>query len=168
MAACPQCQGELPEKSESGQCPHCGHAWGTLRLGGLGTLTSVVTEIGYGVDKSWLEQWGQMERSYKKLQELYAATGAGNQEAQTIVKDFFIHCWHLGDWLSKDKGTSVTWPEIKTLLQSEIDINICNAMANTSKHHTRFPNETSARVSSLKLHPKFEATIEVSPPSGPT
>ncbi|WP_426977902.1 hypothetical protein ACQCSU_01750 [Pseudarthrobacter sp. O4] len=123
-------------------------------------------EVGYGVQKSWLEQWGQVERSYKKVQNLYAGT-VDNQEALTTVKDFFIHSWHLGDWLKKDPEISVKHEDIGTLLQSEPDLQICNAFANTSKHHTLDrANAMSARVSSVVTQPQGQVTIEISTSSG--
>lgn len=169
MATCSQCQRELPEVSESGRCPHCGHAYATVHLGAVGVMDAVVTEIGYGVDKSWLEQWGQVERSYKKLQELYSASVVDNQEAQTIVKDFFTHCWHLKDWLDKDTTISVRGKDVWSLHDAELDLQICRAMANTSKHHTlKDKAEMSARVGTVILQPHGKATIEVTDPATST
>lgn len=162
MVTCPNCHHDLPEDSESGRCPHCGHAWIKSNFTGAGTLEVTRIEIGYGAQKSWLEQWGQVERSYKKIQDLYKATAVDNLEAQTVLKDFFMHSWHLGEWLAKDSETSVQGPEIKALLDSEPDIEICNAMANTAKHYSRGPKAMSARVSSLVTKPHGKAAIEIS------
>lgn len=154
MATCPNCQGELPEESESGQCPHCGHAWGVVHLDSVAILDVVHAEVGYGTAKSWIEQWGQAERSYKKLENLYTAT-ADNQEAMTVVKDFFIHCWHISDWLREDPATNVKFEDIGALLRREFDMKVCNAMANTSKHYD-LEDKMTARVSSVVTQPQCE------------
>jgi hypothetical protein len=162
MANCSQCQGELPEQTESGRCPHCGHAWAVVHLDGVGILDSVVTEIGYGIEKSWLEQWGVVERSYSKLQELYSIAVDDNQVAQSVVKDFFIHSWHLIDWLDKDPSIAVTGGQVWSFVKREPDLLAGRAMANTSKHHTlKDPNDMTARVKSVVLQPHGKATLEI-------
>jgi hypothetical protein len=165
MAKCPSCQNDLPENNNAGQCPHCGHGLIGVQLGGEGTLEISKVEVGYGAQKSWLEQWGQVERSYKKVQSLYTGP-VDNQEATTLVKDFFAHSWHLSDWLAKDTATSVQKRDIGTLLQSEPDLKICNAIANTSKHYSRGENAMSARVSSVVTKPQGQITIEISTTGG--
>lgn len=167
MTSCPECQGELPEESESGQCPHCGHAWGAHLVGGIGILDVVKVEVGYGAKKSWLEQWGLVERSFKKLQELYTTDGVDNQDARTIVKDFFLHSWHLKDWISADSDISVTNKEVWSLFESEPDLQVCRAMANTAKHHTlKDIDEMTARVSSVVTQPQCQVKIEASTTDG--
>lgn len=166
MATCPNCQRDLPEDRESGRCPHCGHAWIRSNFTGAGTLEVTRVEIGYGAQKSWLEQWGQVERSYEKIQDLYQAAAIDNQEAQTVLGDFFLHDSHLGEWLAKDPDTSVQEPDIKALLDSEPDMKICNAMAYTAKNYSRSPDAISARVSSLVTKPHGKATIEISTNGG--
>lgn len=166
MAKCPNCLEDLPANSRAWRCPHCGHAVIGVQLGGEGTLTISKVEVGYGAQKSWLEQWGQVERSYKKVQGLYTGP-VDNQEATSVVKDFFIHCWHLHDWLLHDPSTSVQWPDVDTLLKGEPDLQICRAIANTSKHHTlKSANAMSARVSSIVTQPQGQVTLEISTASG--
>jgi hypothetical protein len=166
MATCPKCQRDLPEDSKSGRCPHCGHAWAGVPLGGAGIPEVAKVEVGYGVPKSWLEQWGQVERSYKKVQNLSAGT-ADHPEALTAVKDFFIHSWHLGDWLKNDPEISVKHEDIDTLLQSEPDLQIGNAFATTPQHDSPGrANAVSARVSPAGTQPQRQVTIEISTTSG--
>jgi hypothetical protein len=166
MATCPNCQRDLPEDSKSGRCPHCGHAWAGVPLGGLGIPEGAKVEVGYGAEKSWLEQWGQVERSYQKVQNLSAGT-VDNQEALTAVKDFFIHSWHLGDWLVDDAETTVQQQDIDSLLQSEPDLLAGSALANTPTHHTpEGADAISARVNPAGAQPQGQLTIEISTPSG--
>lgn len=164
MATCPSCHRDLTEDSESGQCPHCGHAWGVLKLGGVGVLDVVKAEVGFGAEKSWIEQWGQVERSYKKVQDLYMTT-VDNQDALTVVKDFFVHTWHLQDWLKRDPATNVGYEDIGALLRSEFDMKVCNAMANTTKHYD-LDEKMTARVSSVVTQPKGQVAIEISETDG--
>jgi hypothetical protein len=166
MATCPNCQRDLPEDSKSGRCPHCGHAWAAVQPGRLGIPDVAKVEVGYGAQKSWLEQWGQIERSYQKVQNLYTGT-VDNQDALTTVKDFFIHSWHLGGWLVDDAETTVRQQDIDALLQSEPDLLACNALANTPEHHTLDrANAFSARVSPVATQPQGRVTIEISTNSG--
>jgi hypothetical protein len=123
-------------------------------------------EVGYGAQKSWLEQWGQVERSYKKVQNLSAGT-VDHQEALTAVKDFCIHSWHLGDWLMEDAETNVQQQDIDSLLQSEPDLLACNALATTPQHQTLDrANVISARVSPAGTQPQGRVVIEISTSSG--
>lgn len=162
MATCSNCQGELPEESESGQCSHCGHAWGALHLEAVVILDVVGTEVGYGAEKSWLEQWGVVERSYRKLQELYSTAVDHNDVAQSVVKDFFIHSWHLLDWLDKDPSIAVTAGQVWSFVKREPDLLVGRAMANTAKHHTlKDPGDMTARVKSVVLQPQGKATLEI-------
>lgn len=165
MINCPSCGREQPEDLESGQCRHCGHAWGVLKLDSMGILDFVKAEVGYGAEKSWLEQWGQVQRSYMKVQNLYTAD-VHNEDAQSVVKDFFIHCWHLSDWLKKDPATSVGREDIGALLSTEYDMRVCNAMANTSKHHTLVDGKMSVRVSRMVTQPQAQVTLEITPVEG--
>lgn len=87
MATCSKCHSDLPEDSESGRCPYCGHAGTGMYLAGRGMVDAVKAEIGYGPEKSWREQWGQVERSYKKVQDLYTDV-VDSQEALMMVKIF--------------------------------------------------------------------------------
>jgi hypothetical protein len=139
---------------------------GRLHLDGVGIFDVVKAEVGYGPKKSWLEQWGQVERSHKKLENLYTAT-ADNQDAMTVVKDFFVHCWHVSDWLRKDPATNIEFDDIGTLLNSDFDMRICNAMANTTKHFD-LDGKMTARVSSVVTQPQCQVTIEIAPTDGST
>lgn len=134
MSQCPNCKTELSEDN-SGPCPVCGHAFATLQLAGVGILDVVKAEVGYGPQKSWLEQWGVVERSYQQLKGIYDSP-VDNQVATSTAKDFFIHCWHLKDWLVEDPAIGVVSADIGILLGNDPDLKLCNAMANTSKHHT--------------------------------
>lgn len=165
MATCPNCQRDLPEDSRSGRCPHCGHVWAGGPLGGPGIPDVAKVEVGYGAEKSWLEQWGQVERSFKKVQNLYAGT-VDNQEALTTVKDFFIHSRHLGDWLVDDGETNVQQQDIDTLLQSDPALKVCDALASTPNQTPDRANAISAHVSSAVTQPQGQVTIEISTSSG--
>lgn len=161
MATCPNCQRDLPEDSKSGRCPHCGHAWAGAQPGGTGIPGGAKVEVGYGAPKSWLEQWGQVEHSYKRVQNLQAGP-VDNQEAPTAVKDFSIHSRHLGDWLVDDTETTVQQQDIDTLLESEPDLQICNALADTPAHQTPGrANAISARVSPVGAQ-HGQVTVEIS------
>lgn len=167
MATCPNCQRDLPEDSKPGRCPYCGHALGTgVQPGGVGRVDAAKVEVGYGAPKSWLEQWGQVERSYKKVQNL-SVGAADHQEALTAVKDFFIHSWHLGNWLVDDAETSVQQQDIETLLQSDPGLQICKALATMPKHQTLDrAHGISAPVSLVATQPQGQVVIEISTPSG--
>lgn len=166
MATCLNCRRDLPEDSRSGRCPHCGHALPDVQPGGVGVSGGAKVEVGYGAGKSWLEQWGQVERSYQKVQSL-SAGAVDNQEALMAVKDFFIHSRHLGEWLVDDVETSVQQQDIDTLLHSEPDLQTGNALANTSKH--QIPGSVdavSARVSPEITQPQGQVAIEIPTSSG--
>ncbi|MET3934851.1 hypothetical protein [Arthrobacter sp. OAP107] len=164
MSQCLNCNSEFPSDN-AGPCPVCGHASATLDLSGVGILDVATAEVGYGPQKSWLEQWGVVERSYEKLKGIYDSL-TDNQIATSTVKEFFIHCWHLKDWLVEDREISVESADIGVLLRTEPDLKVCNAMANTSKHHTLSPGKVSARVVSVVTQPKGQVTIEITSTSG--
>ncbi|MDN4611464.1 hypothetical protein [Arthrobacter burdickii] len=136
-----------------------------MHLDGIGIFDAVHVEVGFGAEKSWLEQWGLVERAYKRVQDLYAAGSVDNREAQAVVKEFFIHSWHLSDWLRKDPSTSVRFEDIGTLVTSQPDMRVCNAMANTSKHFD-LDGKMTARVSRVVVHPQCLVTIEITRTTG--
>lgn len=167
MATCPGCQSDLPEDLESGQCPHCNHAWGVLKRDGVGITDTVTVAVGWGAERSWLEQWGEIERTHTKLQNLYSSAAEDAREPTSVVKTFFIQCWHLSDWLRHDKATSVQKSDTDSLRDSEPDMKICAAMANSTKHHTLDkPEWTTARVSTITTEPTCQVTIEILRTSG--
>lgn len=66
------------------------------------------------------------------------------------LENFFTQCLHLGDWLWEDTATSLTKLQVQGFITNDPALRVCDAMANTSKHHTRNkPGAMTARISTV-------------------
>lgn len=81
------------------------------------------------------DKYKKVIRYHKKLEKLQTNNGnkISNTDSRDLVEDFFNHCYHLKDWLKKDK---------KILLMNDVEdfINNCKYLSlaadycNTFKH----------------------------------
>jgi hypothetical protein len=122
--------------------------------------------IGFSDTLSWTEQWSDVKHSYANLQDLYrTAENVPNDEVRRVVKEFFVQCWHMWDWLLRDQDVPITEAILKSFYQGNIPLKLCNAMANTSKHHTR-DSGTTAVVKTVKFSTTITVDIATTNPAG--
>lgn len=166
---CAKCGTALNDMPADQFCPSCGsgerhyrvHLTDTLRV-----ASSIDLEVSYPLNRSWAEQWADVQASYAALQHAYTSgERIDNHELRRLIKNFFTQCWHMWDWLLHDPTTPVTETLLQAFCNGNGPLSLCNAMANTTKHHTR-TGGTTARVKSVKLGSSVSALIEHSNPPG--
>jgi hypothetical protein len=145
MKTCSGCGEELDDDLK-GPCPDCGATGttATLLLKNQ-TLTlnerGICTEYAYGTSNPWQEQWANVRDLLKEIERYYQPGDfPGDRTVKRNVKYFFLECFHLGDWLWEDKATKakIKEPVVKKFILADRGaLEICEAVANTSKHHTR-------------------------------
>lgn len=139
---------------ESTVCPRCGatSASGSLLLAGSGGLEAVEVEVGYSELQSWLSKWDDVLHDYKAIEEAFTTEGTYASVLRHRLLRFFEDCWHLIDWIKRDLELPAAVRErvMKAATSSE-PMGVCGAVANTSKHHTRWEGQAMAQVRAVKM-----------------
>lgn len=85
----------------------------------------------------YLEQWERVKRFYVKIQNLdKGGANLNDDECLDDVYGFFIHCFHLKDWINNSISTATT-PSVEELFDKNTgneNFKICADFANGSKH----------------------------------
>lgn len=85
----------------------------------------------------WGEQWGRVELGLARIQDIYdgRAEPEGTEGAVYDVYSFFLHCFHLRDWIQKDSqlANSVR-DQAQSHLKGSPELSVCADVANRSKH----------------------------------
>jgi hypothetical protein len=85
----------------------------------------------------WVEQWDRVELGLARIQDIYdgRAEPEGTKGAYYDVYSFFLHCFHLWDWIKND--AQVAEPirnEARRLINGSTELKVCADLANRSKH----------------------------------
>ena len=84
-------------------------------------------------ERGWQEMWGYVQRAHRILKETTSAPSElSNPRADAMT--FFILCYHLVDWIAKDKTNTVGSKDILDELSQSDAMVLCRNFANTSKH----------------------------------
>ncbi len=91
---------------------------------------------------------------------MYAGNVQGSERCNDFVYYFITDCAHLPEWIKKD-------PAVEQRIKSKVNgvvkksdaLLFCVAVANTDKHHTRYPGETEARIKATTMG--TGATVEI-------
>ena len=160
-STCPRCGQALD--IPGAVCLSCGtpHPVGDVVLDGAGTLSTVLVSVGYGEHRSWLEQWGRVKNDYADIQEAFSTTGIDNQAIANRLVIFFQACWNLIDHLKNDKSLPSIDHQPREEIKTSEAMKICEAMANTSKHHTRWdPKSATGHIKEINFSgPRITAVI---------
>jgi hypothetical protein len=168
---CPDCNTNLDDVPVDDRCPTCAG----LRRSAVVTPeparvtgTAGAPSIGIGRDdhRPWDEKWREVLRSRDLIRDAYTdARGLGNAEVDARVNRFCSECHDLRDWLNNDIANlpGVTTTAVKHHHDTERPLRISSAVANSHKHHTRYPGQTTARIRHTLVTPDQGArvTIEV-------
>jgi hypothetical protein len=89
-----------------------------------------------GDDRPWTDRWLKILRSLESLRQAYAldASATGIEGVSDRADNFFVHCFHLRDWL-ENTGTASS-ADVRAQTKST-PLRWCDAMCNSEKHHTR-------------------------------
>jgi uncharacterized Zn finger protein (UPF0148 family) len=171
LIKCGECKAVLVDETPGVLCPDCGSDRRDIFIGAKTVTVDFVAAppgiaIGFSDARSWTEQWSDVRHSYAKLQGLYQTTdNVQNDEVRRVVKEFFVRCWHVWDWLMCDPNVPITEAILKAFYQGNTSLTCCNAMANASKHHTR-NSGTTAVVKAVNFGKTITVDIATANPAG--
>lgn len=109
---------------------------------------------------TWLEQWERVQRYYKRFQCINNGMPVTKEESHTFnfqdeAYAFFVFCYHLMDWIDKDK--TITLPKkvsAREFVNQNKCLSVCRDIANGIKHL----KQTAKRT----IKPRFEDDGRVS------
>jgi hypothetical protein len=166
MSTCAKCGEELEAWNLSAPCLECGSGAVTVN-GGFRNQTLTLNDRGvamiYGSIFAWQEQWANVLDLLKEIERYYQPGNfPGDRTVRRSVRYFYLECFHVGDWLWEDKGTTLTKDDVAPFVLADPALSICEAMANTSKHHTRSnPKWMSAWVHSVTHNQELDVADAV-------
>lgn len=85
------------------------------------------------------EQYERVKRWYRRFEEINQGTEnyRTSEDCRDAVYAFFINCYHLKDWIKKDKSLALNEPEQKKVeawVEKETALNTCGDVCNGLKH----------------------------------
>jgi hypothetical protein len=160
MMSCPDCGEGLDDVAVGQPCPQCG---GLRRDASpiAQTATAHIEAfrptigIGYTGPRPWQQKWADVLRALEQLEATYTTKeGQGNEDVRRRVESFFEICRELADWLWQDNGTSLDKPTVMGFVLSDSHLRLADAMAQTTKHHTRTGSDPiTARITNILVGP---------------
>ena len=85
-----------------------------------------------------LEQFEIVKRYLKRIEAIYEGTpllpGSNKEYYDDDVISFFIHCYHLRDWIIHLNNCGVSSKEIDEYINQNRALSVCADLANGSKH----------------------------------
>ena len=156
VMSCPDCGAGLDDVPVGDPCPQCG---GLRRDATVlaPTVTAHVTvprptiAVGYTGPRPWQQKWQDVVDALHRVEAAYATTeGLGNEQLRRTVKGFFEICRELADWLWQ--STSLDKDAVMDFVHGDPDLRLADAMAQTTKHHTRTGGIT-ARITGIRVGP---------------
>jgi hypothetical protein len=111
--------------------------------------------IGYNEPRPWQQKWQDVLHALEQLERAYATEeGQGNEDVRRVVEEFYKTCRELADWLWADRqNTGVDESAVRAFMRDD-PLRLADAMAQTTKHHTRWGNDLiTARVSEIRVGP---------------
>lgn len=84
----------------------------------------------------WREQWGRVRRFHGRVRHLASGKPAPvDQQAELDdTYSFFLHCYHLKDWLAHDETFQRSRDEIEDFVSRTPALALCGDIANSVKH----------------------------------
>ncbi len=158
---CPECMTRLDEVPSDDACPTCGGrrrnaAPSPASVSMKVTVPTPTVIVSPDHHRPWVEKWCSIVRALAAIDDAYdGSTLRGNVEVEEFVRRFFVECNDIKDWLIGDFADlpgSVSKTKINGHYFKEPSLTLCNAMANTSKHHTRKPSESEPNPMSAQIH----------------
>lgn len=85
-----------------------------------------------------LEQLERTKRYLKRMNEIYSgifsSSGHDKEAYDDDVVSFFIHCYHVRDWIIHLNKLGITARQVDSYIDSHRALRICADLANGSKH----------------------------------
>lgn len=85
-----------------------------------------------------MEQLQRARRYLKRMEKIYAgifsSLGHDEQAYDDDVISFFIHCYHVRDWIIQQDNAGVTARQVDNYIDNHQALKVCADLANGSKH----------------------------------
>tara|TARA_R110000822_G_C15324207_1_gene494016 strand:- start:2008 stop:2505 length:498 start_codon:yes stop_codon:yes gene_type:complete len=83
-----------------------------------------------------LKQFERVKRYLDRLKKIYEGTHnpGSSEEYEDEVVSFFIHCYHVGDWILHLSKVPVSKLDISNFINSHDELKICADFCNGEKH----------------------------------
>jgi hypothetical protein len=111
--------------------------------------------VRYAWARPWHEQWWLALWSSNQVARCYAGRTDGPGEANgwgALVREACIALCHVRDWLEHDTAVPLTRGQLRTIVRRSRCLQLVTDVANTSKHHTRQGNQTTARIEQITIN----------------
>jgi hypothetical protein len=121
----------------------------------------------FKVLQPWQHKWQDLLDVLEQIEDVYTRS-ADTKHATLFVETFFSRCRELADRLWQDTRTGLDKSTVMAFIHSDPSLRLADAMAQTTKHHTRTgTNPITARVSRLNILPDAaDVQIYWTQPSG--
>ena len=86
---------------------------------------------------TWREQYDRTRRFYSRFAKIADSGRVHDRDSDNYRDDvltFFIHCYHLKDWLKNDPSSGVTGSDAEACVNSSLYLRLCGDLANGTKH----------------------------------
>ncbi|MHB1213842.1 MAG: hypothetical protein ACYCY9_02540 [Thiobacillus sp.] len=85
-----------------------------------------------------MEQFERVNRYLKRINEIYSgvfsSTGHDKYQYDDDVISFFIHCYHIRDWVIHLNKVGINARQVDNFINQHLALKICADLANGSKH----------------------------------
>lgn len=85
-----------------------------------------------------MEQFARTKRYLERVRDIYSgmlsSSGHDKDAYDDDVISFFIHCYHVRDWIVHLNTVGVTAKQVDSFINRHIPLKICADLANGSKH----------------------------------
>lgn len=97
--------------------------------------------------RTWQRKWRDVLHAHQELADTYAGRGLDVDDLTRRVECFFKTCHELGDWIEESTGKPA-----KAYAKQPPTLELCDAVAQTAKHHTRRQSGSPITAIVVKLH----------------
>lgn len=160
MMSCPDCGERLDDVPVGQPCRRCGGLRrdasptaqpATIRV----EVPRPTVAIAYNDPRPWQQKWQDVLDALQRVRSTYTTKeGQGNEDVRRAVEGFFNTSRELADWLWEN--TTVGEPAVRALIRRSPSLRLADAMAQTTKHHTRRPGKAdpiTARITEVRVGP---------------
>jgi hypothetical protein len=151
MMNCHDCGAGLDDVPVGDPCPKCGSRRRDATVFAHPATAKVVVPtptigIGYNPHRPWQQKWQDVEYGLEQVESAYDAPQGwyDNEHMRRVVEGFFKDCRELADWLWQDHlSTGLDKKTVMNDMMADPDLRLADAIAQTTKHHTRKPSRTN-------------------------
>ena len=84
-----------------------------------------------------MQQFDRVERYLQRIRDIYAGLPYAYENVAYYEDDvisFFIHCYHLRDWISKLNCVGENMKDVDAFINTHHELKVCADLCNGSKH----------------------------------